>query len=392
MSNEKKEYLKKTICLFLIAIVTYFIVYKQMFIPHTDYYVHMNLALDITKKIPFQQSYPLWHLIAWFFYKIGFLLIKMPVEVACSFVTAAVNCCIYLCIEHILAKRSILNSSIIAFGLCFVMPLYIPWFNSFIYKGNGSPTTWHNPTNMMVKPFAIMSFSLLIYMFDNIRKGINNEKKNYVCLMLLVLGSVIAKPSYFQGVAPALALFVLISLLTDKGHVFKEYFKLCSCFIPGFLVIIFQFVLSFYSGEKGSGIGIGWLEVAKATTPNVYISLFLVLAFPLVYTVCNIRKKVRQVGYQLGWLYVVVAWLEWALLFENGERKYHGNFGWAAQLAYTIIWIITTTDFFGDWQEMDLKNNKEKCKNTILLFIWLIHLIVGIYYVKILLIVQDIWY
>lgn len=41
--------------------------------------------------------------------------------------------------------------------LMFVQPIYIPWFNSLLFLGQGTPNIWDNPTNAATYPFTLLS-------------------------------------------------------------------------------------------------------------------------------------------------------------------------------------------------------------------------------------------
>ncbi len=168
-NNLAEKILSGSFFAFLLFIITYRIVFRLTVNQNSDYYVHINYAKDITKyfsdlthstqNFPVNLSYPLWHILVYFTYKLGshFFYIT-DYRYACAIVTALTNICLYLTIDIILSKHDVKRAEIISFALCFVTPIYIPWFNESLYLGQGSPVTWHNPTNLIVKPFALISF------------------------------------------------------------------------------------------------------------------------------------------------------------------------------------------------------------------------------------------
>ena len=62
-------------------------------------------------------------------------------------------------------------------GLMVLTAVYVPWLNPQVYLGQSSPTIWHNPTNMAVKPLALLGFLLFL---DLYRK---REKPDVSCLL-----------------------------------------------------------------------------------------------------------------------------------------------------------------------------------------------------------------
>jgi len=389
MDEKRCNYYLKVICALLLYLISFTIVLKQSQIG-VDYCDHLNLAKDFWGVFPERLTYPLWHFGVWLVYTSGQLMGGMPAEYACAFFSSIVNVVIYLVICRYIEKEDVKKSGMISLALCLVTPIYIPWYNSSVYLGQGSPNAWHNPTNMMAKPFMVVAVFLVIKMCDKIKKEEKIEFKEYFFLAVLAIFSVLAKPSFFQGFIPALGLYMIIALIFDKGKGFKDYFFVCISFVPAFLVVLWQFAVSFFLGSEGGGIGFGWSET-MIRTPNRLISFLLVLLFPVAYSILNIKEVYKKTSIRLSWLYVVIAWLEWAFLYENNSRKYDGNFGWASELSFLMIWIITSIDFFKELQKMEFDKKGEVIKNTILFVIWLLHLACGIYYVQQLIFEEGFW-
>ncbi len=243
-----------------------------------------------------------------------------------------------------------------------------------------------------------------------------STKKDYLCLTIVLLLSVFAKPSYFQGIVPALGLYIIIKLLRTKLADLKEYIQLCCCFLPAFLLFTAQFLAVSSAKNEIGGIGFGWLKLAKYYSPNPWISLLLVLAFPICCILFNFASYSGKTEIQLSVIHVTVSWLEYAILYENGEWFYYGDFEWAALISYTIIWVVTTMHYFKDRQTAlhnnnitilnpaaqqkdncpsslpseQMQNNKKIiCKDIFLMILWLTHLLCGFYYAWQMLTVQN---
>ena len=109
--------------------------------------------------------------------------------------------------------------------------------------------------------------------------------------------------------------------------------------------------------------------------------MFLVLAFPICYILFFVRTIGKTLEIRLSVLYVLCAWLEFALLYEKGERKFQGNFEWAVCLAYAVIWTVASMLFFKDRSSKSSENKGEKAKNIVLSLIWLLHFLSGLFFV-----------
>ncbi len=390
--REKEQYFKKLLFAAVLFTLSYFIVLTEVTGAGVDYKVHLKYVPRF-REIAFTEiTYPLWHFLVYVVYKIGhYCMGNMPIVYACATVSAAVTVSLYLTIEKELQNYKCHRTELLAFGLSFITPVYIPWFNEKLYYGQGSPTTWHNPTNLMAKPFAVYAFFLTVSICEKIRKDHTVVRKDWLKLTICVFLSVLAKPSFFQGFVPALGVYILVYLILCKFSGFKNYLKLIAAFVPSALMILYDFFINFYTGQ-GEGIGIGWFVSRDSSLGSPWISLLLVILFPVLYMVFNFRKSVGKTTVQLSWLFVAVSWLEDALLYENGKWMYHGNFSWAAHIAYLVVWVVTTIELASDWQNMDMRDRKEKLKNTFLTGIWLFHLVCGFYYAYELLTVPGQWY
>ena len=376
----------------VLAAVTFAVVMKELNFEFSDYDLHLQCAVNLKQEFSYlftdisqfshQGLYPLWHIIVYLFYHLGsFLFGSFDPSYAAAAVTALVNVCTFLLQDKILSRNGCPHSVLVAFGLSFVMPVFVPGLSPVtFYFGQSSPVVWHNPTNMTVKPFALAAFFLITEILDLISGNNAVSWEKYLKLSGLTFISVFAKPSFFQGIVPALGCVILIRLIRNRFRNIRSYFPLCACFVPAFLVILTQYLIAFFYGKGGEGIGIGWLEVAKVFYPHPAAVLILALLFPFCFILFNFGMEMKRIGIRFSLIYVLCSWLEFALLYERGDRKLHGNFEWALFLAYAAIWLVTSMDFFKDRQAVDGSGKAEKVKNCLLLLLWLLHLIFGIIY------------
>ena len=363
------QYDKVISCVFLFTL-TSAIVWRLTHLQITDYSVHLSSAVNLFSPGTTVEIDRLWHFCVWCVYKLlgsG----DLDIHIACCFVSAAVTVIVYLITDGVL-KSKVKNSAAVSLALGITSAIFLPGYNPRIYYGQGSPVTWHNPTNLMVKPFAIGVFFLVVRMIEHILRGEEPDRKEYAALCCFAAVSVLAKPSFFQGFVPALGIFILLRLIRDRFRTFKSYFRICAMFIPAAAAVALQFVLSFYVGE-GEGIGFGWLTVNAS--PNTVISLLLVLAFPLSYLLIYGKSAMKNVEIQLAWLFWLVSWLEKAILYEKGAHMYDSNFGWASLLAYSLLYIVTAGEYFAEMQSG--KNQRNRIIRNIPGAVFALHLISG---------------
>ena len=375
-------------CLILLFFICFSLAFKQSLMPGTDLFIHNHEFLKLSNIIGFKLTYPLYHLLVLMFFKFGKTLFPalMSVDIASAIVMGLIEVFVYLLTYKVLNWYGVKRTGLIAFILCTVTAIWCPLYNINIYLGQGSPNTWHSPTNMIVKPFAILIFFMVAYFLDKIKTNKKVSIKEYILLSFLFVLSAFAKPSFYQGFIPALFLYIVFTLIYTRFKNIKQYFCLGLSIVPATGVIIFQMFSNFFIKEGGSneGIGIGWFLVPKLYAPSIIVSLLLLLCFPLCFTLCY-KEYLKRLDIKLSWTYFIISYLEYGLLYEKGDRFSHGNFGWAYMLATFILFTITTGLFFKNY---DNKNIKDK----ILLAVWMLHGISGILYVLILLFIPTIWF
>lgn len=213
----------------------------------------------------------------------------------------------------------------------------------------------HNPTNAMVKPFALLCVVLFVDIMTAIEKNEESIKKSLITFSILLAVSVLAKPSFFQEFIPAAGLYLIAMWIKGKCKYFLRYFFVCVSFLPGLAIVIYQFAIAFFYSETSGGIGFGWLDVFGAATPNAYISFLLVVAFALCYTLLFFKETIKKKEIQFAWFFTIIGWLEAAVLYEQGFRMYDGNFTWSVQLGYFVLWVIILIDYAKRWKSVDYK-------------------------------------
>lgn len=374
----KKQWLLQIVFSVILYTITYTVTFRLTGIT-SDYNIHMNWAAQIHRDniISFFQSNPyfMWHFLVRIFYKI----FAMPMNYAAAVVSALINVVVYLAATEIIKKNEVDKPEIISFCLMLIGPLYVPWFNPNYYLGQSTPNTWHNPTNLMVKPFAVCCFFLILRVLRAVRNSEKIKGSQWAGLSVLIFLSVLAKPSFCQAIIPGLGIYLIFLCVRNRFRDIKQYIYLCLTFAPSVLLMLYQALT--YWGEEGTrgSIGISWLKVSSYYSPNVYISLLLTFGFPLLYLVLNWKRALKRTDVQLSICYYAVAWLEGALLYET-VGTYSGNFGWAGLLATFILWMVIIICFFEDFQKFRMDDMLQVVKHTVLMIVFSIHLLCGSWY------------
>ncbi len=368
----------------LLFLITFFLIVSQLNANYSDFVYHSKLAADFSvrnlkQEIMSGNTYFMWSMLVSVLYHFG----KVSLPGACAVVTALANVLTMNVVLEYMKKRipNIDNCmwALIGGGLMFVGPLFFPWINSYYYYGTWSPNVWHNPTNNMVRPFGLIAIILILDIIDAEEKSICKH-----ILLSIVLGlSMIAKPSFVQGIAPAMALYVIINIIYTKKINLKKWIFLAASFIPAIFIMLFQMWLTFYSGQtKSEGIGISYLRVLKYYVGNAWVALLACMAFPLfviiVMAVVKGKKIFANSGLILAVCYLVSSWGEMVFLYEKGERERDSNFAWGYILAVFIVWFICAMEF------MKLDDQKIRYMNIVKgagYVLFSIHLLMGVWFI-----------
>lgn len=351
--NWKKE-AGSIIGLTAIFIITFLISVYEMSFSYSDYSVHTEIAMSLSDDFfSFLKAnlYPVWHILVW----ICTTAFTIPQIYAAPFVSAFVNAIVYLAVYKLLQKefpkQNILCACLTA-AVCVVGPIYLPWYNENLYLGQGTPNLWHNPTNLMVKPVAVITFFYFLHLF----KAENVTKKQYIIFSLFLIFSVSCKPSFVQIFLPGAAVLLIIHWILTKKK-FRFSINIAFAYIPVVLLVIVQYVMTFWGTEglnSGEGVIFAWLEVLGFWAPNVFISTILLpMLFPMYALLIDFRNNLQDREVWLALCCFCTAWLEAAVLAENGKRMYDGNFTWGLYIAMFLMWVVM------------LKRFIKYCKNTV---------------------------
>jgi hypothetical protein len=246
--------------------------------------------------------------------------------------------------------------SFVAFMLCIVQPISVPWADGSAF----SPNPLYNPTQMCVRAFAVLCFCLLsdiwgfqenedyVGRYFHVEAGIG---KHYVLLAFFLFMSTLAKPTFAEMFIPAVAITMLVKWIIriHKKNEPGKYFKHCLftfyAAIPALLCILFQFFTYFlFSGHgvtaDGSFIITEFLEVWKIYSDNVILSVILSLAFPIMIVVMDARSFIKQSDKLLIIVCLIISFFEAAFFGESGGKFANCNFFWPLMSAMLLAFFV----------------------------------------------------
>lgn len=264
--------------------------------------------------------------------------------------------------------------------LLVVSGIYCPVFNRHIYLGISSPNIWHNPTVVMVKPFAVSCCVLLTTFYANLRW--QGRVAFYGLFAFLLLLSLTAKPNFVIVFLPAVILFILIRYSSRKDI----YWKTTLLFLPVIFCLAYQYWLAYASTESPTTpkdqIVFTFFGVWECFAKNIPVAILQALAFPIVLSLYRIRQVLKNDNLILAWLMVFIGLAEQGFLAEKVKFT-HGNFFWGYAIALSLLFIFSLEEFLVWIVQKKRTDNKDRRSPLPIAFCSLVlslHFLSGSYY------------
>ena len=200
-------------------------------------------------------------------------------------------------------------------------------------------------------------------------------------ILLAITTSV--KTNFILVFAPVALLFLIVDWIL--GVPLKRLLLCALTVIPSVAVILFQeYVL--FGEETGNGIVIEPLYSVYLRAEKPYFTMILSAAFPIVILLFNIipvlrdtfldfKDKKRGLTHRfflLAWAMWFVAFAEYILLRETGQRELDDNFAWGYDFCIFILFVVSIIYFAKTIKELIEKiKNKEFAATDVLKTIFL---------------------
>ena len=374
-----------------------------------DYSVHCDWAIEfdfsnIINSMRYR-TYPFWHISVGILHK-G---LHIPIKYASGIISATFVTLTYCvarklfllftdnCVEKDNKRYFLVN--LFTFILLFLQTIYLPFFNNNHFMGQGSGNTYHNPTNIAVKPFALLCVILFIdFVKEDYLKDatIKTYTAKTIRLAVFLALSAFAKPSFVQIFFPAVAVYYLVAVIksTDKKKTFFEILRFGVCCIVPMMFVILAFATHFMSTQGENQTIIAFASLWSEFTNSIPFSIFLAIAFPLVYALAYKKEEFKDINTYLPWLILLIGILEFMFLEESGSKREHANFMWGYNLGIFIVFAFSMANLlkkilFKEFKPKLLSDGRcVKSKLGILrnvlviisLVLLLLHIVFGIHY------------
>lgn len=229
-------------------------------------------------------------------------------------------------------KLSPLLAGSLAIGLLLVGPLAFFFPFDGIWSGYIWSNVYHNPTILLLQPFAILQF----YCAVDALYGSQTGWKGILFAFLVSGAAAYVKPNYILCLLPAVGLLALIRGVKKQAVDWKRL--LIGIGLPSLALLVWQFVLT-YSQNSDSSVILAPFVVMRNISDNLLPKFLMSMVFPLLVTILYWKDAVRDVRIQLGWSGFIVGALLTYFFAESGPRLVNGNFLWSGEIALLILFV-----------------------------------------------------
>ena len=249
-----------------------------------------------------------------------------------------------------LAREIGMNAAALAgVALSFVGPLSLFTFPN-LYLGYPGISCAHNPTIILLRPFALGLFMVTLRLLSAESWGQWRELAAAAAALLLLGG--LTKPSYNVCLAPALALFLLFRFRRDRSwsRTSLATFVLLAASISA--ITLWQIKFTFGEGGDASVVFAPLKVMSYWNHESRLIALAklaLSLAFPIFVAIAYRKTRERTSdAFLLSWLATAIAILSAYGFDEGGVRTLNGNFTWSMQICLLILMAVSLAMFLAE--------------------------------------------
>lgn len=250
----------------------------------------------------------------------------------------------------------------------FVAPAYIRAIQPYRYIGYQSGSIWHNSTYIVMKFTALICIVLYLVISEKYKEKMSAGEVIAFAILLAVTTSV--KTNFILVFAPVALLFLIADRIL--GVPLKRLFLCALTVIPSVAVILFQeYVL--FGEETGNGIIIDPLYSVYLRAEKPYFTMILSAAFPILILLFNIvpvlkdtfldfkdKRGLTHRFFLLSWAMWFVAFVEYILLRETGQRELDDNFAWGYDFCLFILFVVSIIYFAKTIKEIIEKIRKKE--------------------------------
>lgn len=220
-----------------------------------------------------------------------------------------------------------------------VSPVSIPtWSSENLYFGYIPAHVPHNPTQIALKPFALLFFLFALRAFSPQHPGWKVTALAFIFGLL----STLSKPSYAICLLPAVGFLSAYRLY--RGEVIHWHMLILGVALPVLAVLAWQY---FFHRSGLGGFAFDPLRVMLHYSPGLpllVVKFMLSILFPACVVIAYFSAARHNLALQLAWLAFATGAAYTYLLIEPSDWP-SGNFWWSGQITLFILFVASTLFF-----------------------------------------------
>lgn len=247
----------------------------------------------------------------------------------------------------------------------------------YYYLGQTPPNIWHNPTTILLLPFAMMLF---LVSHDQMVKP--TRIRIFVITILCAL-NILIKPSFYFVFTVVYPLMMLKTVGIKK----EFWINMFPLFLGAILLAgEYYWIYHFEGTIRGTtSVAVNPFFVWSYYSPNIVLSIIASILFPIAY-LCFYHKDVLQNSLlQYAFLAYGVAVMLFAILTEVGARQFHANFSWQCIVCNYILFAVVSKQFLDKVKADGIIH----WKNKIIFSAFLVQVLAGCLYLIKIFITKD---
>ena len=328
-----------------------YVVWRMFSYGPWDYRFHVDLALKMKDRVSIEAPHFLYHAFLILIKLIGPDFSRQDLASISIVVMrlAAAVVIFYLLLEVLprpTSYRAGLTVVVLSLVLLIVTPITLrTWGEGRMYLGYIGVNAMHNPTILMLVPFALLLgwISARIAYSPPDRPGLRRDAG--IAALLIVL-STLSKPSYLLCLLPTVGVIAGVRLLRRERLAWGPL--ILGIAVPGIILLAWQYLFTYSAtSDSLSKSGISWspLTVMRMHAQGSLTDKFLLsIAFPALTYLLFFPSARRDRFFTLSAIAFIFGAGFTYLLAETGARETDGNFIWSSQIAL-FIWFVAAARF-----------------------------------------------
>jgi hypothetical protein len=304
-----------------------------------DYAIHRNLAVAMKAHLTLYSPHFLLQLLV---LALDFL-VPGNIDAAMIAVSLLAYAAVAASMVRVILRRTSSDAVAVTLTLALLFASSLAVFfpiDRHLYFGYIPANVFHNPTMVLLKPLAMLSFG---YAVAALWPKEGQNARAFIPCALLTVACALAKPSYTVCILPALVVVAAKRAASRSPIDWK--LLLLGFILPASATLVIQYHWTFSDSQiagvlpGNSHIVFAPLAVMRHYSSWLAAKLLLSLLFPISVLATNFRRVRENSALMLAWvLFAIGAGMAY-LLAESGPRMTHGNMLWSAQIAVFLLFV-----------------------------------------------------